>query len=256
MTQPRTDEDRKKRYLGRRRWTPEEDALLAELAGNVGITRIADRLGRTLASVSSHAAAIGISTRRDDYSANEVMVALGLTHYKLLKTWLLSGALEATHVPGRGHRGEWHVEEEALVRFLRGNAHLVDRNKVDVALRQFVDERWITLGEAFRRGCAHVVSLEHAYRCGLLPEARRRGLYIVIPERLLSMLVEGRRRMTSDLEHRRMLQRYERTERVANQRRKAAYDAKQHFEADPIIGRLLEVGRNRDIVDLFEEATG
>lgn len=254
MTRPRGEADRQKRYLGRRRWTAEEDELLEELAGNLGITRIARRLGRSLASVSSHAAARGISMKPDGYSLNMLMETLGVTHYKMLREWVDAGLIAGEKKPGRGARGEYFVQEPAIIAFLRAHPHLVDRSKVDVAFQQYIDDRWITLGEAFRRGAAHVVSLEHAYRCGLLPEARRRGLYIVVPESTMSMLVEARRRITSDLEHRRMLSRYEATQRRAKPRRRAQYHAKQQFDADPIVSRLLEVGRRREDLELFEEA--
>lgn len=227
MSRPRTPQERQKRFLGRRRWAAEEDALLSDLAGNLGITRIARRLGRTLASVSSHAAALGISTKPDGYSANAAMGILGVTDHRVMREWIRAGLLPGTHNPGRGARGEYLIAEETLVAFLRRQPHLVDRAKVDAAFRQYVDERWITLGEAFRRGAAHVVSLEHAYRCGLLPEVRRRGLRIVIPERVLRLLVDGRRTVTSDLEHRRSLARYERTQRARRPIRRAEYAARR-----------------------------
>jgi hypothetical protein len=255
MTRPRLDSERKKRYLGRRRWTPDEEELLEQLAGTIGLTKIAERLGRSIASVSSHAAALGLSLELDGFSINELCRILGINHYRAIREWVEGGMLEGVRNPGRGRWGEYQVTEEALLAFLKAYPHLVDRSKVDVAYRQFVDERWITLGEAFRRGAAHVLSLEHAYQAGLLPDARRRGLYIVIPEAVLSTLVEARRRIKSDLEHRRMLAVYEATQRRARPRRRAAYHAKQQFDADPIVTRLLEVGRVRD-VDLYEEAVG
>lgn len=243
MTRPRGTGERQKRFLGRRRWTPGEEGLLEQLAGTTGLTRIAEQLGRSISSVSAHAAARGISLALDGYSMNELSQVLGVTHYRFIREWIQTGLLRGEKNPGRGRYGQFQVGEEALVAFLEAHPHLVDRQRVDPAFQQYVDERWITLGEAFRRGAAHVVSLEHAYRCGLLPQARRRGLWIVVPERVLPVLVAGRRKVTNDVEHRRQWMKYNATQRRRRPIRREAYQAKQQFDADPIVARILEVGR-------------
>lgn len=237
----------------KRRWTPEEDEQLHELAGRLGITRIAARLGRSVSSVSSRSGKLGISHAPDGFSLNELTMVIGTTDYRIIRTWVESGLLAGERNPGRGRWGQFLVTEEALVAFLKTNPHLVDRQKVDLVYQQYVDERWITLGEAFRRGAAHVLSLEHAYLAGLLPEARRRGLRIVIPERVLPLLVEGRRQRISDPAHRRQWTTYANTAYRRRPIRKQQFEAKQHFDPDPIVARLLKHGRLRD-AELFEEA--
>jgi hypothetical protein len=210
----------------RRRWTPEEDDVLESLAGSLGITRIATRLGRTVASVSSRASLLGISFAPSGvFSLNELTQVIGTTDYRQIRQWVEDGLLEGTRNRGRGRYGTFQVSEKELVKFLREYAWLVDRRKVDAAYQQFVGEQWITLAEAFRRGAAHVVSLEHGFHAGLIPEARKRGNRIVVPESILPRLVEGRRLHTTDVEHRRSWTTYAKTQFRRRPIRRQAYHA-------------------------------
>lgn len=190
-----------------RRWTEAEEARLEEAFGIVATRTLARELGRTTSAVHQRALRLGL-VAEDDLSLTQVREILGLgSDYRLIYTWLREGILvRRTKYGGRRSL----IREDDLVAFLRANDHLIDRERVDAAYRQFVAERWITTVEAFRRGAAHPVELEHAFHAGLVDEVRKRGVRWVIPESILPRLVAGRRRFTSDAEHRRQVRMYDR----------------------------------------------
>ena len=198
-----------------RPWTREEIAILEERFGLDATRVLAKRLGRTTTAVHQRALKLGLA-HEDDLSLTEVREILGLgKDYRLIYKWLADSLL----IRWRKHGGRRSfVREEDLVAFLAANHHLVDRDRVDVAYRQFVPDRWITTVEAFRRGAPHPIELEHAFHAGLVDEVRKRGVRWVIPESILPRLVAGRRRFTSDTEHRRQVRMYDRLQARGNLR--------------------------------------
>ena len=207
--------------MGNRRWTDAEVEILEELYGSVPSATIATQLGRTLAGVHEKAGKLGLGPQRppDVLTAYEVMTILGCADYPRIQRWVRDGQLKAERKPaayGASKRLEWWIRAGDLERFLRDNPHVIDRDDVDPAWRQFVPERWMTLPEAFRRGAAHPNLLENAVKAGLVPEARQRGAKgtrWAVPERIVPALTEARRRMTSDADHRRLVLRYDQLQR-------------------------------------------
>jgi hypothetical protein len=190
-----------------RPWTPAEEAVLEERFGVDVTSVLAERLGRTSSAVHQRALRLGL-VAEDDLSLTQVREILGLgSDYRLIYAWLRDGLLIRRRKYG-GRRSL--IREVDLIAFLRANDHLIDRDRVDAAYRQFVAERWITTVEAFRRGASHPVELEHAFHAGLVDEVRKRGVRWVIPESILPRLVAGRRRFTEDAEHRRQVRMYDR----------------------------------------------
>lgn len=197
-----------------RLWTPAEDEILETMLGEHGSAAIAKRLRVPVGRVNNRIARLGLSRKLIGvYSGNELATLLGIEGNWIRQSLIDTGILPAQLVKGRGRYGITQVAEADLVAFLGTYPHLVDRKKIDAAYQRFVPERWITLGEAFRRGAPHVVSLEHAYRAGFLEQARRRGIWIVIPESLLPELIERRRTRVDDVEARRQYQVYATTQR-------------------------------------------
>lgn len=204
-----------------RRWTPEEIDLLEQHYGGQPVEAIARRLGRTEASVYVRAGKMRLGRQRPAgvLSLTELMVALGISHHAMVTRWIRDRKLVASRKPiayGSAKRPEWWIHERDLAAFLAAYPHLVDRDGVDPAYRQFVPERWITFVQAFRRGAAWPFFLDTAVKAGLIPEARKRGEHgtrWAIPERILPALVEARQRMTSDAEHRRLVVAYDRLQR-------------------------------------------
>lgn len=186
----------------RRHWTPDEEQVLEEAFGIVETRILAGRLGRTTSAVHQRALKLGL-VDDEDLSITAVMEILGLGRdSRRLYTWIDSGKLPRR---SRFNGRRKFVTEADLVAFIREHGHLLDREKVQPPYRQYVEHRWITLVEAFRRGAAHYVELEHAAHAGLIPELERRGVRYVIPEAILPRLVEGRRRFTTDAEHHRQV---------------------------------------------------
>lgn len=185
-----------------RRWTAPEETLLEEQFGIVETRTLAGRLGRTTSAVHQRALKLGLVADAD-LSVTACMEILGLGRDSCrLYSWIQEGKLpRRSKFNGRRK----FVTEEDLIAFIREHGHLLDRDKVQPPYRQYVEQRWITLVEAFRRGAAHYVELEHAAHAGTIPEIQRRGVRYFIPEAILPRLIEGRRRFTSDPEHHRQV---------------------------------------------------
>ena len=210
-----------------RAWTPAEDEILEAMLGEHQSAAIAKRLGVSVSRVNNRITRLGLSRKVVGiYSANELAGLLGIEGNWIRHSLIDTGILPAQLVRGRGRYGITQVTEADLIAFLSAHPHLVDRKLVDVAYQRFVPERWITLGEAFRRGAAHIVSLEHAYRAGFLDQARRRGIWIVVPESYLPELIERRRSKTDDVEARRQYRVYAATQRRRLPIRRASYKAR------------------------------
>ena len=211
-----------------RRWTDAELDTLHDLWGTSSPRTIARELGRTLGAVLNRATeeGLGRTTPAGSLTLNEAMRAVGVTSHATIKHWIATGLLSASRHTLRGaKRPDWIVTEPSLVVFLRRHPHLVDRDDVDPAYRQYVPERWVTLVQAFRLGAAFPVLLENAVKAGTIPEARQRGekgTRWVIPASILPRLIEGRRMFTPDAEHRRLVVAYDRARRTNNVARKKA----------------------------------
>jgi len=191
----------------RRRWTAAEEAALEADFGVISTKALAARLGRTTSAVHQRALQLDL-VQQEDLGVTHVMEILGLGRdSRRLYTWIESGKL-----PRRSRFGgrKKYIAEADLIAFIREHGHLLDRDKVQPPFRQYVEHRWITLVEAFTRGAAHYVELEHAAHAGLIPEVARRGVRYVIPEAILPRLIEGRRRFTSDAQHRHQVVLYHR----------------------------------------------
>jgi hypothetical protein len=164
--------------LNGRFWTDVEDAYLLESYGTVPVEVIAAKLKRTVPAVYGRAGMNHLGRDRPPgaMSLNEFMEALGIGAHAMVVSWIEDGLLVGRRMSryGRENRG-WLIEEADAVAFLRANPWLVDRDKVNSALRQYLPERWVTFPEAFKRGAAHPFLLEAAALAGLIPDARRRG---------------------------------------------------------------------------------
>lgn len=208
--------------MGGKRWTPEEDDALADLWGTCSPREAGKRLGRTEASIHVRAGKLGLgrSTPPGSLTAREFQQVIGMDSWVTFRHWATTGILVATRNTLHGaKRPDWIVTEHAVITFLRTHPHLIDRDGVDPAYRQFVPERWITLVQAFRLGAAYPTLLEHGVKAGLIPEARQRGekgTRWAIPASILPRLVEGRRRFTPDPGHRRLVVAYDRARRNGN----------------------------------------
>lgn len=223
-----------------RRWTEQELETLADMYGEYRVETIAKALGRTVSAVHVKAGLLHLGRDRPAgvLSLHELMGVLGLDSHGSVIRWIRDDLLIAKRkvTYGQSRRPEWWITEPDLIAFLRANAHLVDRDRVDLAYRQYLPERWITLVEAFRRGAAWPGLLESAVKAGLIPEARKRGnigTRWAIPERLLPMLVTARRTRQTDAQHRRVLNMYRQAEgRGAIKRRITYMNAKARRLSD------------------------
>lgn len=224
--------------MTRRRWLPAEDEFLENNYGAIRIETIARRLDRSLGSVRNRVQVRGLGADRpaDVLSLNTVLEVFGIQTHSMVKRWMANGWLPAR----RGHRyggskQEWWIKQDDVAAILRDRPWLFEADKVQPPFDQYITERWLTLVEAFRRGAAWPSLLENAVKAGLIPEARQRGevgTWWVVPERLLPELIAARRRMTTDVEHRRLLLMYTHEQaRGRVQRRQSYMNAKARAAA-------------------------
>ena len=123
---------------GRKRWTPEEDARLAELAETRSMDRIAVQMGRSPNAVTVRANRLGIlrSMRNGWYTMREAAAILGIDSHTL-RTHINTGRLKAERhrlaAPGQDEKNlTWHIKEKDLKDFIRGNAHRLTGRNVDL----------------------------------------------------------------------------------------------------------------------------
>ncbi len=111
---------------GRRFWTPEETAYVAERIGVVSIKAIAVKLQRSVEAVEAHAERLHMSRRvREGYCQSDLALVMGVTEAKVAR-WMDRGLLGRVRSTG-GRR----VGEEAVVQFLRRHHGEYDLRRVD-----------------------------------------------------------------------------------------------------------------------------
>lgn len=111
-------------FSRRRRWTPDETALLESLAGRCSCSSIARKLQRTLASVKAKVKQVEISIRvTEGYSQADLAELLGASPTSI-RLWCRIQWLPL--VNGR-------VSEAAVVRFLRLHPHEYQLRRIDEA---------------------------------------------------------------------------------------------------------------------------
>lgn len=234
-----------------RRWTPAELETLQDMYGEIRVDVIAKGLGRTVSAIHVQAGKLHLGRARPAgvLSLHELMGVLGVDSHNSVIRWIREDLLIARRkvTYGMTRRPEWWITEPDLIAFLAANAHLVDRDRVDEAYRQYLAERWITLVEAFRRGAAWPFLLENAVKAGLIPEARKRGnigTRWAIPERILPALVAARKTKTSDSQHRRLVLMYNQAQKRGAVKRRITYlNAQSRVLSDGgRTGRLEAVG--------------
>lgn len=140
-----------------RRWQPEEDARLRQLAGRRPLREIAADLGRSPRSAAERAHRLGLDVlearRARGCSVDGVARMLGVNRSRVLH-YLNSGALVGNH----DSNAWWSIHRADIFDFLRDHPWLYDASKiVDPALRRYVaglrPERCVSATEAARRLC-------------------------------------------------------------------------------------------------------
>jgi DNA-binding CsgD family transcriptional regulator len=128
-------------------WTPKEIEHLAVLIHRYSVPQIAKMLHRSPNAVKVKATRLklGLRTRDDWYTKNEVCEILGVDHRKV-QSWIDSGALVATWHngtrPQKNGMAMWHIETDSLRNFIiKYSGELLGRN---VDIQQIT---WILTGE-------------------------------------------------------------------------------------------------------------
>ena len=138
------------RSYARKRWTRADDQRLIDLAGTMGMPRIANIMNRSVNSVVVRSKRLGINRRDHEgwYTARDVARILGVDDH-WVRTRILSGVMPAVRYTATTDEAKldqhdeqfsgntWRIEEKNLVAFIRKYAHELTGRNVD--LLQIVD---------------------------------------------------------------------------------------------------------------------
>jgi hypothetical protein len=99
----------------RRRWTDDEDFLLADQLGTATTATVAHRLDRSIAAIWSRASYLGLSPYSEDgrYTASEVARALGV-HVNTVLLWCRRSYLKAEKIGHRSTSGMWRIPWDGI----------------------------------------------------------------------------------------------------------------------------------------------
>jgi hypothetical protein len=149
----------------RRDWTAAEDDLLWELMPKERIAVIAQRLKRSIFSVTVRAKRLGISrrTREGWYTKREVCEIVGMDH-RWVQRRIDAGALKARpynpdQPPQKNGMAMWHIAEADLRAFLVAHADELNGRNVDLVQLVAIlvpDDRELA---SLSRGTAHAKKL-------------------------------------------------------------------------------------------------
>lgn len=116
----------------RQPWTPEEERLLEEMAGERAITFMARRLKRSDTSVALKLKRMKISCRiRNGYTLRDLELCFGVDHH-LVNRWIRTGLLKGQRRFGAGFAREaWAFTDGDLRRFVRENPTAFELRRVD-----------------------------------------------------------------------------------------------------------------------------
>lgn len=170
-----------------RHWTPEQNRVLAMLAGSRPIDEIAAELERrfyiqrTTASIRIQAKRLGISLWQGGYSMRDLSAVFGFDHRVIRREWIETGYLPGRRWEGRGPFAGWWFDHDEVVRFIREHGWFVDLARMPrghrltrIAETTLRADPWITGQDEIGRvlGMATVQVKKWMTR-GLIPHRRR-----------------------------------------------------------------------------------
>lgn len=121
----------KRKYKGRKRWTPEEEELLQKLSQKYTKSDIAKKLGRSTSSITNKKKQLGIGFMMeltDLWNLNQLSEAVGKSMGSVNKSWVANGLKFVK-------RGCYClVEEKEVLRFMQEHPNLWDATKCDYYL--------------------------------------------------------------------------------------------------------------------------
>lgn len=187
---------------GGRNWTPAEDARLRAAVGLLSPEQLARELRRTPQAIRVRAKRLHLRwvlpamphQPSHGLPASEVARRLGVSCAKTVAWWIEAGFLDGTRCAVRVGGGRvWRVLPDAVARFLATYRWLYDPDRIaDPGWRAFVaalpPERYLTVGQAARRLCYEVGSVNQLIARGDLP-AHKWGPNWRIPESALRRFV-------------------------------------------------------------------
>jgi hypothetical protein len=122
---------------GRKSWDEMQDDQLRELIGKFAPITIARKMRRSINSVIVRSQRLGLRRRQHDswYTKSQVGEIFGVGH-KRVQCFIDSGALRASYhfrrKPIKGGINIWHIEEEAIVDFLKRHPEELNGRNVDL----------------------------------------------------------------------------------------------------------------------------
>lgn len=122
----------RRRGLDPDRWTPREDAALAELGGTMPMVDLIDALERrfsrrrTMPAVRIRAKRLGISLWQRSLCLRDLVALFGVDHRVISRHWIEPGHIVGRRWDGRGPNRGWWFEHAEVERFIREEGWLYD----------------------------------------------------------------------------------------------------------------------------------
>ncbi len=178
--------DNRRRGIPWDAWTPEEEALLRQLAGTMDLAEIArvltERFGipRSVNAVDVRCQRLGISHWRQGYCLRDIELIFRLHHRAIVRWWVQPGLLRGERWSGRGPNQGWVFHETDVERFIREYPWAYDwtRMKRGHPLSRLAEvvnraDPWLTYEDLRRYVGIARVNLDRWRRRGLVPHQFR-----------------------------------------------------------------------------------
>ncbi len=194
-------------------WTPPEDRVLRDLAGQQDAGQIAERINaryltqRTRHSVRNRAGVLGVSLVLVGLLSQKDLCQIFPVHNRRVERWSVTGLLRAERRGTGRHGSAWWYRPTDVEAFVRAHPHLFDWRRVqagrwrDLVRSVAIRDPWLSVEAVSALVGVRPATLHVWLASGLVLGARRAGEHRSAPWRIQSSALEGVERMALRLGH-------------------------------------------------------